>query len=509
MQASAIVETPYGRLQGVAGDAVHHYCGVPYAQAPVADLRFKLPQAMAPWSGVLDATKPAPVPPQLPSRLGKVTGESATQQDEDCLRLEIWTPARAQQRLPVMVFLHGGGYMTGGGALPCYDGSLLAERLNVVVVNVSYRVGVLGFLPISGVASPNLGMHDQILALRWIRNCIASFGGDPKNVTAVGQSAGAYTAAALLVHETGRELFDRAVLMSAPLGIKAFDLEESTALGNEFLQILGLNSENVNRIYDLPVKALLSAQGELLRRFAGRPGSFDPIFFPTRDGVVIQEDPLEAINAGAGGWCDLIVGVTREEAAAFYFQNEELALTAGAQLVHELKESFGDTWQEELQRIVARRAGSDLDRLADFHSDRAFVEPAWSVGARATDTDVRTYLYQFDWQAATPGIGACHCIDLPFLFGNYDDWAEAPMVAGANIVDLEALGASFRGALINFVSKGDPNGPQLPAWPPYVPGLAVMHFDRVIEARGRLAVSPRPARLSTIKVGSKTEKVEI
>jgi len=192
--------TSLGRVRGLDLGNVVHVSNLPYAHTPVGPRRFDLPHPPQPWGDVRDGTEPTPVPPQLPSRLAAVMGEYPAAQSEDCLKLDIWVPKGAAQALPVMVFIHGGAFMTGGGGLPCYDGAVLAHRGQVIVVTVSYRLGMLGFLVLENIAPPNLGLHDQMAALRFIRREIASFGGDADSVTVVGQSAGALSIAAFLAN---------------------------------------------------------------------------------------------------------------------------------------------------------------------------------------------------------------------------------------------------------------------------------------------------------------------
>jgi len=479
-----ITDTPCGQLEGAAVDGIVHYGAVPYAKPPVGEQRFSPPQPVEPWHGVLNATHPGPVAPQLPSRLDKVMGVYPARQDEDCLRLEIWAPEGPSEPRAVMVFVHGGGFMTGGGALPCYDAALLARRFGVVVVNVSYRLGVLGFLPVEGLAPANLGLHDQILALRWVRRCIASFGGDPANVTLVGQSAGAFSAAALAVGKSGPELFDRAVLMSAPLGVKCFTPEQVGAIGQTFLQKLGLEHDP-QAARQAPVEAVLQAQRETLRHYVPEPGQTAPIFFPAIDGDVVTDDPVTLLASGAGNWCEFMMGSTREEIAGFYYQDEALAAVAEAQLAKECQRRWGEQWRQELDRLASHRAGGSVDLLADLHAE-VFALSAASLGKRLTDGASAAYVYQFDWQSPSPGLGACHCIDLPFLFGNFDVWSASPMVAGAGDQELRGLGRRFAESVVSFVKTGNPNGPGLPPWPPYAPQAAVMHFDRHTSARRRL-----------------------
>ncbi|WP_316208029.1 carboxylesterase family protein, partial [Bradyrhizobium sp. SZCCHNR3008] len=177
------LETPFGRLRGARSEGVTAFRRVPYAEAPVGPLRFEMPSVPPRWGGVRDAVAAGPIPPQNPSRLDVVMGTYDVEQSEDCLHLDVWTGHAAGDRAPVLVFIHGGAFMTGGGSLPCYDGGILAKDNGLVVVNVSYRLGILGFFPHPGLGGLNLGLHDQVAALRWIAQAISVFGGDPQRIT--------------------------------------------------------------------------------------------------------------------------------------------------------------------------------------------------------------------------------------------------------------------------------------------------------------------------------------
>ncbi|WP_167752903.1 carboxylesterase family protein [Pusillimonas caeni] len=225
---------------------------VHYGQCPpVGGLRFfPPPRPVEPWQGVLDATHAGPVAPQLPSRLDKVMGVYPARQDEDYLRLEIWAPQGPSGPRAVMVFVHGGGFMTGGGALALLRCGVAGAAFRRSGGQCLVSPGRVGLSSRRGLAPDNLGLHDQVLALRWVRRCIVSFGGDPEKVTLVGQSAGAFSAAALAVGKCGAELFDRGVLMSAP--------EQAGAIGHTFLRKLRL--EHDPQAARQMVEAVLQAQ---------------------------------------------------------------------------------------------------------------------------------------------------------------------------------------------------------------------------------------------------------
>src|SRR5665213_398190 len=212
MTAPPIARTALGALTGSWGAGVAVFRGVPYAQPPVGERRFAPAQPFPAWSGMRDATQHGPVAPQLGAKLAGAMGNYTRPQDEDCLTLTIATPVPDAGRRPVMVWLHGGAFTTGAGSLDWYDGSNLAREGDLVFVGVNYRIGALGFLCRDGIADGNLGIGDQAAALRWVRDHIAAFGGDPARVTLVGQSAGGGAIAALLLDRKARDLFHRAIM---------------------------------------------------------------------------------------------------------------------------------------------------------------------------------------------------------------------------------------------------------------------------------------------------------
>ena len=213
-----VVRTKAGELRGARENGIAVFRGVPYAAAPVGELRFAPPQPVPAWRGVRDASQDGPIPPQGRSRLAHVMGDFERPQSEDCLTLNIWTPAADSKKRPVLVWIHGGAFASGAGSLPWYSGERFAANGDVVVVSINYRLGALGFLCLPGVSDGNLGLLDQVAALRFVRDNIAAFGGDPDNVTVVGQSAGAASIAILMTMPQARGLFRRAILQSTPFG---------------------------------------------------------------------------------------------------------------------------------------------------------------------------------------------------------------------------------------------------------------------------------------------------
>ncbi|QAU47923.1 carboxylesterase/lipase family protein [Bradyrhizobium guangzhouense] len=482
------LDTPFGRLRGARSEGVTAFRKVPYAEAPVGRLRFEMPSAAPRWAGVRDAIAAGPVPPQNPSRLDAVMGTYDVEQSEDCLHLDIWTGHVPEDRAPVLVFIHGGAFMTGGGSLPCYDGGILAKENGLVVVNITYRLGILGFFPHPSLGGLNLGLHDQVAALRWITQAISAFGGDPQRITVIGQSAGAFSIAAFAGTEAGAGLFNRAILMSAPVGIKLRTVEQSRPVANAILDVLGIAADDVDKLRTIPVDRALEGLRLLQRRPPAIPGDISPPFMPVLDDTLVQCDPIESIRTGGARWCDMMIGATREEYAAFSISNpslDELSEDALEDLIRSHGEYDASATLARLRS--ARVPATPRMLLGDFYSERMFTRQSLEIAATQSGLGRKAFTYLFDWQAPVPGLGACHCIDLPFLFGNIDVWQAASMVKGADRREVRDLSRLFRGSIAAFAAAGDPNGHGLPEWPAYTANQTVLHFDRRIAASRYIA----------------------
>ncbi|HUR05375.1 MAG TPA: carboxylesterase family protein [Nonomuraea sp.] len=404
---TVLIHAPAGTLRGVpAGGAVTALLGIPYARAE----RFAAPRPTR-WDGVLDAVRPGPAVPQpRTSRLERTLGPgSDLGQGEDCLSLNVWTPGGSG--LPVLVWLHGGGFLTGSGAQAWYDGALLAERGRMVVVTVNYRLGALGYLYLTPQFAPaNLGLLDQIAALGWVRENISAFGGDPDRITLAGQSAGALSALAMPGPSAGRDLFRQVILQSTPAGVRPYSIGEAAEIGQIFLDVLGLRPSDAERLRTLPLADLLAAQEQVAHRTAQPMGATPPFQLVAADAV-----PAD-LTTGTREEMPMLIGTTRDEARAFFPQ-------AGAELTARL---FRD--------------GS----------------------LRLAEQTRSAHVYQFDWSPPGSPFGACHCIELPFVFGNLDAWRASPMLAGAEPAQLDRLVAHVQRAWTAFVHRSSPGWPAYP-----------------------------------------------
>ena len=255
VENATVVKTTSGILEGVAEEGVVVFRGVPYAAPANGENRFSPPQPFEAWDGIRPAIEDGPIPPQRPSRLARVMGDFDFPYDENCLTLNIWTPALDKSDCPVVVWIHGGAFVSGAGSLPWYNGAKLAGDHNLVVVSVNYRLGALGFLYHPEVSAGNLGLRDQVAALEWVKSQIAVFGGASDNVTLMGQSAGAISAYALLANTHARDLFQRVILQSGRFS--SFETPESgSAAAVALAEIAGVE---IGKLKSLQVEDVLTA----------------------------------------------------------------------------------------------------------------------------------------------------------------------------------------------------------------------------------------------------------
>lgn len=455
--------TDRGRVRGAATTNGYAFRGIPYAKAPFGPLRFRAPKVTDAWEGERPAIEWAPTAPQPAAGFTLIPEPTIDGGDApDCLALNVFTPDLGGAGLPVLVWIHGGGFTRGTPSSTWYDGDRFA-RDGVVVVSAGYRLGAEGFLDIPG-APANRGVLDWIAALEWVQRNIASFGGDPGRVTVGGQSAGGAATTLLATLPAARGLFRAAIPMSGSV-FPAPSPEAARTLADRIAQHLGIGT-GLGDFARITPAALVEAQvaatsnpdASIADRFAGELS-----FFPYVDGEVIPESPMGAISAGATATLPLLIGTTEQEFNAMV----RLAPVDDETADHAL----GSLGLDEAGVAAYRAAHADAsDRLGQAVTDRMFRVPALRVAEARRDSSAPTYHYEFKWRsAALGGLGAVHCLDVPFVFDVLDD-DHVKVVAGE--APPQSLADEMHGAWVAFLAGTDPG------WTPFrVDTPATMVFD--------------------------------
>jgi para-nitrobenzyl esterase len=458
---SPVVTTAAGQVLGEDLGGCLRFLGIPYAVAR----RFGAPTAVPGWSGVHEATDPGPMPHQHSSPLDRFLGTAGWPRSEDCLRLHVWTPALDGARRPVLVWIHGGAFVTGTAAASWYHGESFARRHDCVLVSVGYRLGVLGFTHLADVAgeqfagSGNLGLLDQIAALGWVREHVAELGGDPGNVTVFGESAGGASALALCTAPSATGLFRRSVAMS-PSITQLRSRERASEAAEAVLRALDLSAREAHHLLDVPVDALLEAQRAATA--AGGTANAFTAFAPTPDGTVLPEPVVPALASGrAGTGIDLVLGATRDELHLFTAFDPRSAALTRAGLLQRVAEIAGDRAAELVAAYEVARPGTPGQVASSIGSDHGFRLPVVRLARARAALGAPTWRYHFAWASPAWGgvLGACHGLDIPFAFHTL----EAPGVAlfTGDGTDREAVADTLHGALASFARSGDPG------WPAY------------------------------------------
>jgi para-nitrobenzyl esterase len=457
-----IARTALGDLRGLSRDSIAAFHGVPYAAPPIGASRFASAVPPGSWSGLRDATRHGSISPQLPPLLNEgLGGYGSKVQSEDCLTLTIRTPAPDAKARPVIVWLHGGGWLTGSGSEDRYDGTRLVCEGDLVCVGVNYRLGALGWLHRPGVLDAEGGTSDQIMALRWVRDHIAGFGGDPGRVTVMGQSAGAMSIARLAMLPEARGLFRRVIMQSAGIGRGFLTSAMATELADQFLRLLDIDphaGDALRRLRAADVPDLLRAQGEVARdnRHLLVP------FMPVVPASMTETELLAAIAGGEHGFAgkDMLIGTTADELQAHYAADPTMVdLSPDA-----VAARFGG--ETMLARYRARRPGATaLDLLVDLGTEETYTRPTARLADAINAAGGNAYRYIFDWAAPASRLKSCHTIELPFVFGAFDTWDGSPMLAGGDAAQMADLSTAVRRAWIAFAHDGLPAHEGLPPWP--------------------------------------------
>jgi para-nitrobenzyl esterase len=474
--SGSIVETKQGKLQGAMEQGICVWRGIPYSKPPVGDLRFRAPMPPDSWTGIKNATVFGPVAPQI-----KRTVKEKELQSEDCLYLNVWSPAADGKKRPVMFWIHGGGFVSGSGSLPMYDGAELAKKGDVVVVTINYRLGPLGFLYFKDIKGgkdfeSNLGIRDQVAALKWVKENIAAFGGDPETVTIFGESAGGISVETLMCTPSAKGLFKRAIAESGPPEA-LWTPQVATSITKRYLKIVGVPEDSLFMLKRLPADTLESALKKLMKAFI-KETDLLKVFCPTIDGDFIPHDLLSTIKAGQCSGVDLLIGTNKNEANLFALKKLNMAPVTAEQLAPYVAHIPADKRQLLFSTYPDYPS---RDGILDLITDGIFRIPCIQLAGLQCE-HASTYMYRFDWCSKplrTIGLKACHGLELPFVFGTFHTSLAKKVLLFANKRRIHSLSNQIQTAWLNFARTGDPNSAGMENWKKYNDAdRSTMIFDK-------------------------------
>lgn len=475
------VQTTNGMVEGTSADGVSTWRGLPYAAAPLGELRFRPPAPAPVWEGVRDATRNGPVSWQ-PESSGEIEPLPADAvMSEDCLHLTVWAPDDARiGSLPVFVWIHGGAFITNSGTGPWTDGGVLARAEEIVVVSIDYRLGALGGLSLEEAGAPggNLVL-DPIAALTWVRENIAAFGGDPERVTVGGQSAGAMIVAALLVSPLAAGLLHGAVVQSGH-GSATRSLEEAERMRGLLLRALGTDdgARVLHQLQALEPERLLEAQGRLWEEEGAPP------FQVVEDGRVIGGRPLDEVRAGRWNTVPVLIGTTTDEDDLFTAMGWSRLDDRPLEQRIDDRLSVRDASEAEALAALYREAAGREDRAwSMFATDHAWRQPNREfASALAASSPVFRYEFAYSSPARGGAFRASHSMELPFVFGTLDvAGVDAFTGSDEQAPSRRSISSQCMRAWGSFIRDGRPSADGLPAWPQYDSDELLMRIDAECE----------------------------
>ncbi|XP_075530986.1 acetylcholinesterase-like [Dermacentor variabilis] len=489
-------QTSEGRVRGnivrSLGKSVEEYRGIPFAEPPVGKLRFRPPQPKAPWEGTLDATAGSTVCAQVPFPGFGMEHLNIT---EDCLHLNVWVPElarNASSSRPVLIWIHGGGFTFGSANEANYSGAVLTAFAEVLVVSMNYRLSILGFLNANSTDAPgNVGLLDQVMALKWVQRNIEFFGGDPQQVTLFGESAGSMSVHAHIMSPMSERLFKRALLMSGTMfSIDVWDtVHESMVKGDKVAAIVGCSEGGTIDLSSNPqniINCLRNKSTEELVAAAGQ--SVAPklmSFFPTYHDAFLPRNPIEAMKRGFFTPVDVMAGVASDEAAILFLfpplpdlLAEDLVSVSQNRIAESLEACLSRLWKQDtpdvLRMYVDDAPQGDNNALrrqyVDFTSDRVFNCPLRFMADKHSERGGKVFAYVFAHKSATatlPGwMGTPHSFEIPFVFG--EKYAADPASPDGRMSE------AFMRMVATFSENGVPELPNNQQWPPYTRSSPVM-----------------------------------
>ncbi|AGA70120.1 carboxylesterase type B [Desulfitobacterium dichloroeliminans LMG P-21439] len=459
--STTLVKTRFGMVEGRREGRVSIWRGIPYAAPPLNSRRFRPPQEPESWAGVREAKEfgPASLQGESPSMI--FLSDSPVHKNEDCLYLNIWSPGADDKRRPVMVWIHGGSFMYGSGSSHLYDGKSFAEQGDVVIVTLNYRLGVFGFLHLSDIGdeeyrgSGNCGLLDQVAALKWVKENIEGFGGDPNNITIFGESAGAVSVGNLLSMPMAKGLFQKAILQSGTARCKVA-LATATKMTEQLLSELQADKQNLTALQTIPAEKILKAIEIFPRRALG----------PVGDGIIISEQPEKVLYEGFAKDIPVLVGTNADENALFSYFDPAWKQMDEHKIKLFFEQTFGSSWTN-ISQYFAQEEALTKASYEDAMTHYVFTYPAIYFSEGQARHGAPVWMYRFDYGSRALGgeLKAFHGLEIPFVWNTLLNPA-TEKITGKD-ADRYRLAELMHRAWIAFAHQGDPNNTTLPNWPLY------------------------------------------
>ena len=464
-----VATTGYGKVRGDIEDGVVVFKGIPYGGSTAGENRFMPPKPPANWTDVRDALKfgdqcPQTEPPPTAAfaSWGREVGQS-----EDCLVLNVWTPAVDDQKRPVMVWFHGGGFAVFDGSAPVYDSPKMVKRGDVVVVTVNHRLNLFGYMYLGGLGgekyanSANLGQQDLVAALKWVRDNIANFGGDPNNVMIFGESGGGAKVSNVLAMPSAKGLFNKAAIESGP-GLTAQTVEQANELTRKFLANLNLTEKDVDKLQTLPASNLLDAMKKMT---GGMPiAGFGPVV----DGTVLPRQPFTPDAPSVSADVPVIVGYNATETTVLFPTPGLFTLDWDSlknALAPQMPGKDVDTVIAGMRKLMPDASPSDIYFIVT--TERGMGAGSYLLASRKAALGAApAYVYRLEWKTPVEDgeLGSPHALDLPMVF---DTVGKSASMIGDGTEEAQKVADTMSAFWVSFARDGDPNGPGLPEWPAY------------------------------------------